>query len=160
CEQRLRAFGAGKPTLQLSALLSRGLLQDSAADLRDGQRGDKQILVGLTSHPRNQRFRWRRLGGIADDISVEKVAAHRPTLRSAVTGRSRLRSAPTRGDRRNALIMPPLLGGSPEMVRRTAARIRADSGLSSASRFASDRISSRSAPSPRTSKRAIPRLLR
>lgn len=70
-EQCLRTFGAGKPTLQLSAFLSGGLLQDAAADLGDGQGRDKQVLVGLPTHPSNQRFRWRRFGGIADDVRVE-----------------------------------------------------------------------------------------
>jgi hypothetical protein len=46
------------------------------------------------------------------------------------------------------------------IVWRTAARTRAASGLPLASRFASDRINSRSASSPRISKRARPRLRR
>src|ERR1035437_1099457 len=159
-EQRLGTLGAREPTFQLLPLLSGRLLKQSAPDLSDSQRGDKQILVGLFSHPRDERGRRRRFGDIADDICVEKVAAHRSTLRPATTGRVRVRSAPTRGYRRNALRMPPFLRGSPETVRRTVARIRTDSGPLSASRRASDRISSRSVLSPRTSNRAIPRWLR
>jgi hypothetical protein len=65
-------------------------------------------------------------------------------LRPAVTGRLRSKLAPTRGERRNALRIPPFFGGSPEMAPRTVARIRAESGPSPASRFASDRIKPRS----------------
>ena len=159
-EQRRWAFRAGKPTLQFPPFLSSRLLQDSTADLCKGQAGDEQILVGLPAHPGNQRFRWRRFSGIADDVGVEEVAAHKSTSRSPAIGRWRSSSAPTSGEPRSALKMPPLFGGSPETVRRTSARIRAESGLSPASRFASDRIRSRSARRARTSKRAIPRLRR
>src|SRR5450759_3852949 len=74
---------------------------------------------------------------MADDIGVEKAPAHRSTLRPGVSGRFRSRSAPTRGDRRNALRIPPFFDCSPEMVRRTVARIRAESGPSPASQLAS-----------------------
>jgi hypothetical protein len=114
----------------------------------------------LFRHPRDQVFRWHWFDDIADDIGVEEAPAHRSTLRPRVTGRLRSRSAPTKGDRRNASRIPPFFGGSVEMVRRTAARIRAESGSLPASRFASDRIKSRSPSSPRTSNRAIPRCLR
>src|SRR5205814_1020028 len=129
-EQLLRALGPGKPTLQLPALLSGGLLQYSAADLSDCQRRDKQVLIGLLRHPRDQRLRWHRLGDVADDVGVEKAPTHRSTLRPGVSGRFRSRSALTRGDRRNALRIPPFFDWSPEMVRRMAARIRAESGPS------------------------------
>jgi hypothetical protein len=51
-------------------------------------------------------------------------------------------------------------GCSPELIRRTPARRRAESGPSPARHFARDRINSRSASRPRTSNRAIPRWLR
>jgi hypothetical protein len=97
------------------------------------------------------------LGDIADDIGVQEAHAHRSTLRPGVTGRLRSRSAPTKGDRRNASRITPFFGGSPAMLRRTAARIRAESGSPPKKRLASDRIKSRSPSSPRTSNRAIPR---
>ena len=62
------ALGAAKPTLQLPALLSRGLLQYAAADLVNRQRRGKQVLAGLLGHPHNQRFRWRGCGDSGDDI--------------------------------------------------------------------------------------------
>src|ERR1017187_9964153 len=146
-EQRLRALRAGKPKLQFPALLSGRLLQYSAPDLSDCQGRDKQIRVGLFRHPRDQPFRWRRFGDIADDIGVEEAPAHRSTLRPNVTGRLRSRSAPTRGDRRNALRIPPFFGSSPEMVRRTVARRRAESGPLRATGSTRDR---RRAQEPRT----------
>jgi hypothetical protein len=67
------------------------------------------------------------------------------------------RSAPTSGERRNTLRMPPRFGGSPATARPTVARRRVESGPLPASRLANERTSSRSASSPRTSNRASPR---
>ena len=144
-------FGSGKPTLQFPALLSGRLLQDSALDLRDGERRNEQIRIGLFSQPSNQGWRRYGLRDIADDVCIEQVPAHRSTLRPDIGGRLRSRSAPTRGERRSALRIPPFGDGSPETVWRIAARIRAESESSPASLRASVRISSRSAPRPRTS---------
>ena len=70
------------------------------------------------------------------------------------------RWAPTRGERRSASSMPPLLAGWPATVRLTVALIWSASGPFSASRRASDRISSRSSSRPNTSNRAMPRSVR
>ena len=125
---------------------------------RDRQRGDEQVGVNLFRHPREKRRRWAGLCDIADDVGVEEIASHSSTLRPASRDRVRSRSASTSGERRNAARIPPLLGGSPAMVWLTAFRMRAASGSSSASRFASERIRSRSASRPSTSNRAMPRL--
>ncbi len=69
-------------------------------------------------------------------------------------------SAPTRGERRRASRIPPFRTDSPAMHRLTTDRRRSASGPSSAKHFATDRISSRSALRPSTSKRAMPRSAR
>ena len=117
-----------------------------------------QILVDLFRHPSHEQFRRSRLGDVADDVGVEEITAHSSTLRPGSKRRAGAISAPTRGERRSASRMPPFLGGSPPSVRLTAERSREASGPASARRRASDRIRSRSAWSPRTSNRAIPRL--
>src|ERR1035437_1364128 len=155
-KQRLWPFSSRKPALQLSALPSGRLLQRPKPDFCNGQRGDEHILVGLLRQPGDERLGRLRLGHVADDIRIKQVAGHRLTLRPSIRGRARLRSAPTKGERRSAARMPPFLAGSPEICRMEA-RISVASELLSASLRASERINSRSVESPRTSKRAIPR---
>jgi hypothetical protein len=102
---------ARKPILQCLPLLSGRLLRYSALDFSDGQYRDEQVLVGLRLHPGSQRFRGFWLRGIADDVSVEKIAAHRSTSRPGVRARVTSRSAPTSGERRRAANIPPFFGG-------------------------------------------------
>src|SRR6266404_3693073 len=158
-EECLWSLWTREPSFQQRAFFSFGLFQHSALDFSNGQRGDEQVIVGLFLHPREKGSGGIRSRDIADDVGVEQIARHRSTLRPVSCERVRSRSAPTSGERRNAARMPPFFGGSPPIVRVTAARIRAASGSSSASRFASDRIRSRSASRPKTSNRAMPRLV-
>ena len=133
------------------------LLQDASADFGDRKRGDEQIVVLLRAHPSQQRIRRLRLYDVADDIGIKKVACHRSTLRPSSRGRLRSRSAPTRGERRNAARIPPAFGGSPAtaccMVRRSCPA----SGPSSVNFRARDRSRLRSASSAWISNRAMPR---
>jgi hypothetical protein len=92
----------------------------SAIDCSDRQGGDEQIAIGLHTHLFQQRFGRVRLRYIADNVCVEKVAGQRPTLRPVSLERANSRSAPTSGDRRSASRIPPLFGGSPEIVRPMA----------------------------------------
>src|SRR5260370_40776236 len=53
-------------------------------------------------HPGDERLRGTGFDDIADDVRVEEIPRHRATLRPLVTWRATTRSAPTRGERRNA----------------------------------------------------------
>jgi hypothetical protein len=88
-----------------------GLLQDPAPNLSDCQCRYEQIPVRLFRHPRDQVFRWHWFCDIADDIGIEEALPQRSTLRPWVIGRSTSKSAPTKGDRRNAARTPPFFGG-------------------------------------------------
>src|SRR5215470_10225144 len=76
-KEGLGAFGSIEPHFEFSPLFPGWLLQYSAPDLCQTERGDKQGLIFLFSHPLNQSFRRKKLRGIANDIGVEKVARHR-----------------------------------------------------------------------------------
>lgn len=80
-KQRLWPLFACKPGFKVISLLAAGQFQNAALDFGDGQRGDKQIFVQLRSHPVEQRRRWLRLYGIADDVGVKEIACQRSTLR-------------------------------------------------------------------------------
>ena len=128
-EQRLRALGTGKPTLQLPALLSGGLLQNSAPDLSDchGEEINRSSSACSAIHATSASDGAGLVTLLMMLVSRRLRLTGQP-CGPASTGRLRSRSAPTRGDRRNASRMPPFFGGSAESVRRTVARIRAESG--------------------------------
>jgi len=117
-ENRIVAPPVSKPAFQLSAILSRRTVQYSEPDFGNHQRGDKQILIVLLRHPGKQRLRWRRLGHVTDDVGIEQIASHRLTFRPAIRGRTRLRSAPTKGERRSAARMPPFCPDWRQPARR------------------------------------------
>jgi hypothetical protein len=73
----------------------------------------KRSSIGLTPNPVRDGSRGTWLGCFADDVRVEEVACHRSTSRGGTASRSRLRSAPTRGDWRSASQMLPRLGSPP-----------------------------------------------
>lgn len=82
-EQRLRALGTAEPVFQIVASLACWLFEDAAPDFRDGQRGDVKVFVVLIRQPREEGFRRRRLGGVADDVGVEQVSHQMSVSRPA-----------------------------------------------------------------------------
>ena len=122
-------------------------------DFGDGQRGNKQILVDLFSHPGQQRFRRRRLCNVADNVGVEEITAHSSTLRPGSNRRTGAISAPTSGERRSASRMPPFLGGSPEIAWLTTALRRAWRSSDAWTAFSS--VPASSTPAPRSVDRMI-----
>src|SRR5579875_1529514 len=157
CENCLWSVWTSKPAFQFCAPFARRLFFNAAPYFRHGQGCDEQILIVLVHQPVRERMRGRRLGGIAQDIRIEQIAAQRSIFRGFTAGRLRFRSA--MGQRRSAAYTPPFLCVSDAILLRTAVRISAASGLFSASRRAKARTSSRSESRPRTSKRARPSLL-
>ena len=123
--------GPAEPLIQSVTFFTVRLLQDSTADFRNGQRGDEEVIVLLRPHPSQQRFDGSCFDDIADDVGIKEVARHRSTLRPSSRGRLRSRSAPTRGERRNAARIPPAFGGSPATACRMVRRSCPASGPSS-----------------------------
>jgi len=158
-EQSLRPFGTGKPIIQLSAFLARRLLENTATNLRQAQRRNEQSVVRLVSQPFQHSLGWQRFRYLTDDVCVQQISRHRLTFLPATAGRSVIRSAPTRGERRRAARIPPFAGAS-QTISITSERILFASSSSCASFFARERIRSRSLSRPRTSNRATPLFLR
>jgi hypothetical protein len=147
-----------EPALQLSASPAGRLFFDSSPDFRNTQGSDEEVFLRLIHKPVGQQLRWHGLCGVAENVCVEQVTTHRSISLGLTTGRLRFRSA--RGQLRSMVRIPPFLRVSGAIFSRTDARISAACASFSASRRANVRTSSRSELSPRTSNRAMPRLLR
>jgi hypothetical protein len=116
------AFGPSGPENHCSScrrFFPDGFFENPAADLRDRQGRDKEILVCLIGHPGHEGIRWLGFRNVADDIGIDQIPAHSSTVRLGTTGRLTSRSAPTRGERLTDFRIPPFFGGSPEVARFT-----------------------------------------
>src|SRR5207302_1579490 len=83
-KQGLRPLGAVEPSVERIPLAALRFLQDAPLDLGNGERGDVQLVVGLSPEPGHQSRRGLRPDDIADEVAVSVEAEHLESSEAAL----------------------------------------------------------------------------